>query len=85
MYSPWSGSFGGENDGPLVADLTDEGTIPEDTFEKGTCRTVEQALEVARRIGYENGIMIKASEVCMLTTCGIVSNHSRLSSYLSST
>jgi acetyl-CoA carboxylase/biotin carboxylase 1 len=59
---PWSGSFGGENDGPLQAELTEEGTIPTDTFEKGTCRTVEQALEVARRIGYENGIMIKASE-----------------------
>lgn len=60
---PWSGSFGGENDGPLQAELTEEGTIPEETFEKGTCRTVEEALEVAHRIGYENGIMIKASEV----------------------
>jgi len=45
-----------------VAELTPEGTIPEETFEKGTCRTVEQALSVAKRIGYENGIMIKASE-----------------------
>jgi acetyl-CoA carboxylase/biotin carboxylase 1 len=59
---PWSGSFGGPDDGHLVADLTPEGTIPSETFEKGTCRTVEQALDVARRIGYENGIMIKASE-----------------------
>lgn len=63
MDSPWSGSFGGKDDGPLQAELTAEGTIPQETFEKGTCRTVEQALEVARRIGYENGIMIKASEV----------------------
>lgn len=46
----------------MVAKLTPEGTIPQETFEKGTCRTVEEALEVARRIGYENGIMIKASE-----------------------
>lgn len=59
---PWSGSFGGPDDGPLVADLTEEGTIPKDTFEKGTARTVEEAIETARRIGYDNGIMIKASE-----------------------
>lgn len=60
--APWSGSFGGENDGPLQAVLTEEGTIPEETFEKATCRTVEEAMEVGERIGYENGIMIKASE-----------------------
>lgn len=59
---PWSGSFGGENDGPLVAELTEQGTIPDETFEKATCRTVEEAIEAAKRIGYENGIMIKASE-----------------------
>ena len=59
---PWSGSFGGPNDGPLVADLTPEGTIPKETFAKGTSRTVEEAIETARRIGYENGIMVKASE-----------------------
>jgi acetyl-CoA carboxylase/biotin carboxylase 1 len=59
---PWSGSYGGENDGPLVAELTEEGTIPEETFEKATCRTVEEAIEAAQKIGYENGIMIKASE-----------------------
>jgi acetyl-CoA carboxylase/biotin carboxylase 1 len=62
FFRPWSGSFGGEDGGPLKAELTAEGTIPHETFEKGTCRTVEQALEVARRIGYEDGIMIKASE-----------------------
>jgi acetyl-CoA carboxylase/biotin carboxylase 1 len=59
---PWSGSYGGPDDGPLVAELTDEGTIPDDTFEKATCRNVDEAIEAAKRIGYENGIMIKASE-----------------------
>merc|ERR1712238_334759 len=59
---PWSGSFGGPDDGPLVAELTEEGTIPDETFAKGTTRTVEEAIIAARRIGYENGIMIKASE-----------------------
>lgn len=59
---PWSGSFGGVDDGPLEADLTAEGTIPEDTFEQATCRNVDEAIEAARKIGYENGIMIKASE-----------------------
>lgn len=59
---PWSGSFGGPDDGPLVAELTEEGTIPDETFEKGTARNVDEAIEAARRIGYENGIMIKASE-----------------------
>ena len=59
---PWSGSFGGPNDGPLEAELTEEGTIPDETFAKGTTSTVEEAIEAARRIGYENGIMIKASE-----------------------
>jgi acetyl-CoA carboxylase/biotin carboxylase 1 len=59
---PWSGSFGGENDGPLTAELNAEGTIPDDIFEKATCRNVEEAIEAAERIGYDNGIMIKASE-----------------------
>lgn len=59
---PWSGSFGGPDDGPLEANLNEEGTIPDEIFEKGTARTVEEAIEAARRIGYENGIMIKASE-----------------------
>jgi acetyl-CoA carboxylase/biotin carboxylase 1 len=59
---PWSGSFGGPNDGPLVAELTEDGRIPAETFAKGTARTVEEAIETARRIGYENGIMVKASE-----------------------
>lgn len=59
---PWSGTWGGENDGPLEAKLTDEGRIPDETFQKGNCHSVEEALETARKIGYENGIMIKASE-----------------------
>jgi acetyl-CoA carboxylase / biotin carboxylase 1 len=59
---PWSGSFGGENDGPLVANLNEKGTIPDEIFEKATTRTIEEALEAAERIGYEGGLMIKASE-----------------------
>jgi acetyl-CoA carboxylase / biotin carboxylase 1 len=59
---PWSGSFGGPDDGPLVANLTPEGRIPDETFRKGTATTVEEAIAAARRIGYENGIMVKASE-----------------------
>ena len=59
---PWSGSYGGPNDGPLQAELTEEGTIPDSTFEMATCRNVEEAVEAAKKIGYENGIMIKASE-----------------------
>ena len=59
---PWSGSYGGPDDGPLQAELTDKGPIPEEIFEKATCRTVEEAVEAAERIGYDNGIMIKASE-----------------------
>ena len=59
---PWSGSFGGENDGPLRADLTAEGTIPEETFRKATCTSAEEAIEAAEKIGYEVGLMIKASE-----------------------
>jgi len=59
---PWSGSYGGPDDGPLQAELNDEGTIPDDIFEKATCRNVEEAVEAAMKIGYENGIMIKASE-----------------------
>jgi len=59
---PWSGSFGGPDDGPLQANLNAEGTIPTEIFEQGTTRNVQEAVEAAKRIGYENGIMIKASE-----------------------
>jgi len=59
---PWSGSYGGPDDGPLEANLNAEGTIPDEIFEKATCRNVEEAVEAAKRVGYENGIMIKASE-----------------------
>ena len=59
---PWSGSFFGENDGPLQANLNEKGTIPDEIFEKATTRTVEEAVIVAERIGYEGGLMIKASE-----------------------
>jgi acetyl-CoA carboxylase/biotin carboxylase 1 len=59
---PWSGSFGGVDDGPLEANLNEKGTIPDEIFEQATCRNVDEAIEAARKIGYENGIMIKASE-----------------------
>jgi biotin carboxylase len=50
---PWSG------DG-LVADLTEDGTIPKETFDKGCIHTLQQALDTADRIGYP--VMLKASE-----------------------
>jgi len=50
---PWSG------DG-LTANLTAEGTIPDDTFQKGTINSVEEAIVCAERIGYP--VMLKASE-----------------------
>ena len=48
---PWSGSYGGPGDGPLEAELTAEGTIDEFIFEKATTRTVEEAVEAAKKIG----------------------------------
>jgi len=59
---PWSGSYGGPDDGPLQAELNEQGTIPDEIFEKATCRNIEEAIQAAEWIGYENGIMIKASE-----------------------
>merc|ERR1719324_187879 len=50
---PWSG------DG-LQAELTEEGTIPDATFQKGTIHSVEEAIDCADRIGYP--VMLKASE-----------------------
>ena len=50
---PWSG------DG-LEAVLNDEGTIPEDIFNKAMVTTVEESLAAANRIGYP--VMLKASE-----------------------
>jgi len=50
---PWSG------DG-LEAVLTDEGTIPQATFDKATVTSLEEAVETAARVGFP--IMIKASE-----------------------
>ena len=50
---PWSG------DG-LEANLTDEGTIPAETFNKGCIHSLEEARECAERIGYP--VMLKASE-----------------------
>jgi Biotin carboxylase len=50
---PWSG------DG-LVANLTPEGTIPNEIFQKAMFTTVEEAERHATRIGYP--VMVKASE-----------------------
>ena len=50
---PWSG------DG-LTAQLTKEGTIPQDVFDKACVKTVDDALAAAQRIGYP--VMLKASE-----------------------
>ena len=50
---PWSG------DG-LEANLTEEGTIPEDIFNKAMVTTIDECLESANRIGYP--VMLKASE-----------------------
>jgi len=50
---PWSG------DG-LTAELTDDGRIPEETFNKAMVTTVDEALTAAERIGYP--VMLKASE-----------------------
>jgi len=50
---PWSG------DG-LVADLTPEGTIPDEIFQKAMVTTVEECVDAANRIGYP--VMLKASE-----------------------
>lgn len=44
----------------LTAELTEEGTIPDETFQKAMVRTVEEALAAANRIGYP--VMLKASE-----------------------
>lgn len=59
---PWSGSFGDDqnDDGPLQARLQDDGTIPEDVFQKACVHSVDEALTAAQRIGYP--IMLKASE-----------------------
>ena len=50
---PWSG------DG-LTAQLTKEGTIPEEIFNKAMVNNVDEAIEAASRIGYP--VMLKASE-----------------------
>nr|ASA45565.1 acetyl CoA carboxylase 1a [Amphidinium carterae] len=50
---PWSG------DG-LEANLTEEGTIPDEIFQKGLINTLEEAKACAERIGYP--VMLKASE-----------------------
>lgn len=51
---PWSG------DG-LTAELTAEGTIPEDVFNKAMVTTLEESLAAAEKIGYP--VMLKVSEI----------------------
>eukprot|EP00612_Vaucheria_litorea_P002853 CAMPEP_0171460884 /NCGR_PEP_ID=MMETSP0945-20130129/5573_1 /TAXON_ID=109269 /ORGANISM="Vaucheria litorea, Strain CCMP2940" /LENGTH=2045 /DNA_ID=CAMNT_0011987159 /DNA_START=270 /DNA_END=6407 /DNA_ORIENTATION=+ len=50
---PWSG------DG-LTADLTEQGTIPEEIFNKARVSSLSEAIIAARRIGFP--VMVKASE-----------------------
>jgi acetyl-CoA carboxylase/biotin carboxylase 1 len=58
---PWSGSWGNEgDDGPLQANLQEDGTIPLDIFNKAMVTTVEEAVDAAKRIGFP--VMLKASE-----------------------
>jgi acetyl-CoA carboxylase/biotin carboxylase 1 len=57
---PWSGSFGGENDGPLTAELDEECGVDQEIFKKAQVFTVEEAVASAARIGYP--VMLKASE-----------------------
>merc|ERR1719183_3072284 len=57
---PWSGSFGGDNDGPLTAELDEECGVNKEVFDKAQVFTLEQAIESAARIGFP--VMLKASE-----------------------
>ena len=58
---PWSGSLGNEgDDGPLQANLQEDGTIPLDIFNTAMVTTVEEAVDAAKRIGFP--VMLKASE-----------------------
>jgi len=57
---PWSGSFGGENDGPLTAELDEECGVSKEIFDKAMVTTLDEALASAARIGYP--VMLKASE-----------------------
>merc|ERR1719282_1497537 len=58
---PWSGSYGNPgDDGPLQANLQDDGTIPKATFDAACVTTAEEALAAAERVQYP--VMLKASE-----------------------
>ena len=56
LHRAWSRSYGGPDDGSE--------TVPDETFKMTTCRNVDEAVEAALKIEYENGVMIKASEGC---------------------
>jgi len=57
---PWSGSFGGPDDGPLEANLDESGMIPDEVFKKAQVTSVDECLAAAKKIGFP--IMLKASE-----------------------
>ena len=58
---PWSGSYGGPNDGPLEAELNDEGTIPEDIFEKVRGGDERTALGARRRSSAKRQYLVNDS------------------------
>ena len=50
---PWSGSYGNPgDDGPLQANLQEDGTIPQETFEAACVTSPEEALAAAEKVGY---------------------------------
>jgi len=57
---PWSGSFGGENDGPLTAELDESCGVDKEVFDKAMVTNMDEAVASAARIGYP--VMLKASE-----------------------
>ena len=58
---PWSGSFGNPgDDGPLQANLQEDGTILGRRSRRAVCIRPEEALAAAERVQYP--VMLKASE-----------------------
>jgi hypothetical protein len=47
----------------ILMHYADEGNHSRGHFREGTCRHVSEAIGAAKKVGYENGIMIKDSEV----------------------
>jgi hypothetical protein len=57
---PWSGSFGGINNGPVVASLDSNTDIPEEVYEKAITPTLQKAITAANMIGYGDGIKVQS-------------------------